>query len=58
MLRISICRARLSRCVRRLLQGRTMGTQGINALDHAYLRVVARLGGCPENMTVSAMARG
>ena len=40
----------------KILQGRTMGTQGINALDHAYLRVVARLGGDPENMTVSAMA--
>ena len=40
----------------KVLQGRTMGTQGINALDHAYLRVVARLGGDPENMTVSAMA--
>jgi NitT/TauT family transport system substrate-binding protein len=40
----------------KVLQGKTMGTQGINALDHAYLRVVARLGGDPENMTVSAMA--
>ena len=40
----------------KILQGKTMGTQGINALDHAYLKVVARLGGDPENMTVSAMA--
>jgi ABC-type nitrate/sulfonate/bicarbonate transport system substrate-binding protein len=40
----------------KVLQGRTIGTQGINALDHAYLRVVARLGGDPNNMTVSAMA--
>lgn len=40
----------------KVLQGRTMGTQGINALDHAYLRVVARLGGDPDTMTVSAMA--
>jgi ABC-type nitrate/sulfonate/bicarbonate transport system substrate-binding protein len=40
----------------KILQGRVMGTQGINALDHAYLRVVTRLGGDPENMTVSAMA--
>jgi ABC-type nitrate/sulfonate/bicarbonate transport system substrate-binding protein len=40
----------------KILQGRTMGTQGINSLDHAYLRVVARLGGDPDSMTVSAMA--
>lgn len=40
----------------KVLQGRIIGTQGINALDHAYLRAVARLGGDPENMTVSAMA--
>jgi ABC-type nitrate/sulfonate/bicarbonate transport system substrate-binding protein len=40
----------------KVLQGRIMGTQGINALDHAYLRVVARLGGDPDTMTVSAMA--
>jgi ABC-type nitrate/sulfonate/bicarbonate transport system substrate-binding protein len=40
----------------KILQGKIMGTQGINALDHAYLKVVARLGGDPENMTVSAMA--
>jgi ABC-type nitrate/sulfonate/bicarbonate transport system substrate-binding protein len=40
----------------KVLQGKTMGTQGINALDHAYLKVVARLGGDAENMTVSAMA--
>ena len=40
----------------KVLQGKIMGTQGINALDHAYLKVVARLGGDQENMTVSAMA--
>ncbi len=40
----------------KILQGKIMGTQGINALDHAYLKVVARLGGDAENMTVSAMA--
>ena len=40
----------------KVLQGRIIGTQGLNALDHAYLRAVARLGGDPENMTVSAMA--
>jgi NitT/TauT family transport system substrate-binding protein len=40
----------------KVLQGKTIGTQGINALDHAYLKVVARLGGDPESMTVSAMA--
>jgi NitT/TauT family transport system substrate-binding protein len=40
----------------KVLQGKTMGTQGINALDHAYLKVVARLGGDPENMKISAMA--
>ena len=40
----------------KILQGRIIGTQGINALDHAYLRVVAKLGGDPENITVSAMA--
>ena len=40
----------------KVLQGKIIGTQGINALDHAYLKVVARLGGDPENMTVSAMA--
>jgi ABC-type nitrate/sulfonate/bicarbonate transport system substrate-binding protein len=40
----------------KILQGRTMGVQGINALDHAYLRIVTKIGGDPENMTVSAMA--
>jgi len=40
----------------KVLQGRIIGTQGINALDHAYLRVVARLGGDPDTITVSAMA--
>jgi ABC-type nitrate/sulfonate/bicarbonate transport system substrate-binding protein len=39
----------------RVLQGKTMGVQGINALDHAYLKVVARLGG-DEDIRVSAMA--
>ena len=41
----------------KILQGRTMGTQGINALDHAYLRVVAKLAGFDvESMTIAAMA--
>ncbi len=41
----------------KILQGRTMGTQGINALDHAYLRVVAKLSGLDvESITVAAMA--
>ena len=41
----------------KILQGRTIGTQGINALDHAYLRIVAKQGGFDvESMTVSAMA--
>ncbi|HEY3916501.1 MAG TPA: ABC transporter substrate-binding protein [Stellaceae bacterium] len=40
----------------KVLQGHIIGTQGINALDHAYLRVVAKIGGDPDNMTVSAMA--
>jgi ABC-type nitrate/sulfonate/bicarbonate transport system substrate-binding protein len=41
----------------RILQGRTMGTQGINALDHAYLRVVAKLAGLDvESITIAAMA--
>ncbi len=43
----------------KILQGRTMGVGGINALDHAYLRIVAKSGGFdPESMTVSAMAPG
>jgi ABC-type nitrate/sulfonate/bicarbonate transport system substrate-binding protein len=41
----------------KILQGRTMGTQGINALDHAYLRVVAKLSGVDtESITIAAMA--
>jgi len=41
----------------KLLEGRKMGTNGINALDHAYLRIVAKQGGFDvESMTVSAMA--
>jgi ABC-type nitrate/sulfonate/bicarbonate transport system substrate-binding protein len=41
----------------KILEGRKMGTQGINALDHAYLRIVAKMGGFDvESITVSAMA--
>jgi NitT/TauT family transport system substrate-binding protein len=41
----------------KILQGRTIGTQGINALDHAYLRIVAKLGGFDvESISVSPMA--
>ena len=41
----------------KILAGRKMGTQGINALDHAYLRVVAHLSGIDvESMEISAMA--
>ena len=41
----------------KVLEGRKMGTQGINALDHAYLRIVAKIGGFDvESITVSAMA--
>jgi ABC-type nitrate/sulfonate/bicarbonate transport system substrate-binding protein len=40
----------------KVLQGKVIGTQGINSLDHAYLRAVARLGGDADNMTVSSMA--
>ncbi len=40
-----------------VLKGRTMGIQGVNALDHAYLKIVEKLGGADlENMTVAAMA--
>lgn len=40
-----------------LLKNRTMGIQGVNALDHAYLRIVTSLGGSdPDAMTVTAMA--
>ena len=40
----------------KLLQGRKMGTGGINSLDHAYLRIVAKLGGDPDTMTIAPMA--
>jgi len=40
----------------KILQGRKMGTQGINSLDHAYLRIVAKLGGNPDTMTIAPMA--
>jgi len=41
----------------KILAGHKMGVQGINALDHAYLRVVAKLSGFDvESITVSAMA--
>jgi NitT/TauT family transport system substrate-binding protein len=41
----------------KVLEGRKMGTQGINALDHAYLRVIAKVGGFDvESITVAAMA--
>lgn len=41
----------------RVLKGRTMGIQGVNALDHAYLRIVTKIGGSDlEGMTVTAMA--
>lgn len=39
-----------------ILKGRTMGIQGINALDHAYLRLVAKVGTDPDSMTVTPMA--
>jgi NitT/TauT family transport system substrate-binding protein len=41
----------------KILAGRKMGIQGVNALDHAYLRIVARVGGADlESMTVAPMA--
>jgi NitT/TauT family transport system substrate-binding protein len=41
----------------RIMKGRTMGTQGINSLDHAYLRIVAAQGGFDvESITVTAIA--
>jgi ABC-type nitrate/sulfonate/bicarbonate transport system substrate-binding protein len=41
----------------KVLKGLKMGTQGINALDHAYLRIVAKMGGFDvESITVSSMA--
>jgi len=40
-----------------ILEGKTITVQGINALDHAYLKIVARIGGVdPDAMTVSALA--
>jgi NitT/TauT family transport system substrate-binding protein len=40
-----------------VLKGRTMGIQGVNALDHAYLRIVAKIGGSDlEGIAVAAMA--
>ncbi|HXQ53832.1 MAG TPA: ABC transporter substrate-binding protein [Stellaceae bacterium] len=40
-----------------ILKGRTMGIQGVNALDHAYLKIVAKIGGSElEGITVAAMA--
>ena len=39
-----------------ILQGKKMGTGGINSLDHAYLRIVAKLGGDPDTMTIAPMA--
>ena len=40
-----------------ILKGRTMGIQGVNALDHAYLKIVTRIGGSdPENLRVTALA--
>jgi hypothetical protein len=41
----------------RILKGRTMSIAGANALDHAYLRIVTRLGGTdPDAMTIAPMA--
>ncbi len=41
----------------KVLKGLKIGTQGINALDHAYLRIVAKMGGFDvESITVSSMA--
>ena len=40
-----------------ILKGRTMGIQGVNALDHAYLKIVTKIGGGdPERLTVTAIA--
>jgi NitT/TauT family transport system substrate-binding protein len=40
----------------RLLRGRTMGIQGVNALDYAYLKIVTKLGGTdPDSITVTPM---
>jgi NitT/TauT family transport system substrate-binding protein len=40
-----------------ILKGRRMGIQGVNALDHAYLKIVTRIGGSdPEGLTVTALA--
>ncbi len=39
-----------------ILKERTMGIQGVNALDHAYLKIVTRIGGGdPERLTVTPM---
>jgi len=40
----------------RVLKDRTMGIQGVNALDNAYLRIVAKVGGADlDKMTVAPM---
>jgi len=39
-----------------VLKNRTMGIQGINALDHAYLKIVTKIGGGdPDRLTVTPM---
>jgi len=39
-----------------ILKDRTMGIQGVNALDHAYLKIVTKIGGGdPERLTVTAL---
>jgi ABC-type nitrate/sulfonate/bicarbonate transport system substrate-binding protein len=39
-----------------ILKNRTMGIQGINALDHAYLKIVTKIGGGdPDRLTVTPM---
>jgi ABC-type nitrate/sulfonate/bicarbonate transport system substrate-binding protein len=39
-----------------ILKDRIMGIQGVNALDHAYLKIVTKLGGGdPERLTVTPM---
>jgi NitT/TauT family transport system substrate-binding protein len=41
----------------KLLQGRTLGIQGVNALDNAYLKIVAKIGGAdPDRLKIAAMA--
>jgi ABC-type nitrate/sulfonate/bicarbonate transport system substrate-binding protein len=40
-----------------ILKGRTMAIAGVNALDHAYLRIVTKAGGTdPDAMTIAPMA--